>query len=401
MMNPLLTRLHAYPFERLAHLLSDAHPPPGLTPIRMSVGEPQHEPPANVLAALRDNLHRLGTYPTTAGIADLRAACAQWLHKRYRLPEGSVDPATMVLPVNGTREALFAFVQAAVDGRGEPLVLMPNPFYQIYEGAALLAGAQPHFLETTAANGFTPDLDAVPQSLWRRCQVLFLCSPGNPAGKVLSLEYLRHALALAERYGFIIAADECYTEIYLDERSPPPGLLEACHAAGRERFERCVVFHSLSKRSSVPGLRSGFVAGDPQILARFLLYRTYHGSAMPVPTQLASIAAWQDEEYAVRNRQLYREKFERVLPILAPCLDVGKPDGAFYLWPDVGRDDERFVRDLYASQAITVLPGSYLARAGSGANPGAGRVRISLVPPIGQCIEAAGRIREFLRQNPT
>ena len=401
MMNPLLTRLHAYPFERLAHLLSDAHPPPGLTPIRMSVGEPQHEPPANVLAALRDNLHRLGTYPTTAGIADLRAACAQWLHKRYRLPEGSVDPATMVLPVNGTREALFAFVQAAVDGRGEPLVLMPNPFYQIYEGAALLAGAQPHFLETTAANGFTPDLDAVPQSLWRRCQVLFLCSPGNPAGKVLSLEYLRHALALAERYGFIIAADECYTEIYLDERSPPPGLLEACLAAGRERFERCVVFHSLSKRSSVPGLRSGFVAGDPQILARFLLYRTYHGSAMPVPTQLASIAAWQDEEYAVRNRQLYREKFERVLPILAPCLDVGKPDGAFYLWPDVGRDDERFVRDLYASQAITVLPGSYLARAGSGANPGAGRVRISLVPPIGQCIEAAGRIREFLRQNPT
>src|SRR6185312_15025835 len=370
-MNPLLTRLHAYPFERLAQLLSGARPPAGLTPIRMSVGEPQHEPPANVLATLRDNLHRLGTYPTTAGLADLRAACAHWLEKRFRLPHGSVDPATMVLPVNGTREALFAFVQAAVDSRGDPLVLMPNPFYQIYEGAALLADAQPHFLGTTAANGFTPDLDAVPESIWRRCQVLFLCSPGNPAGRVLSLGFLRHALELADRYGFIIAADECYTEIYLDERSPPPGLLEACRAAGRDRFERCVVFHSLSKRSSVPGLRSGFVAGDPQILARFLLYRTYHGSAMAVPTQLASIAAWRDEEYAVRNRQLYREKVKR------------------------------FLRDLYATQAVTVLPGSYLARADSGTNPGAGRVRISLVPPIEQCVEAAERIREFLRQNPT
>ena len=400
-MNPLLTRLHAYPFERLAQLLSGARPPAGLTPIRMSVGEPQHEPPANVLATLRDNLHRLGTYPTTAGLADLRAACAHWLEKRFRLPHGSVDPATMVLPVNGTREALFAFVQAAVDSRSDPLVLMPNPFYQIYEGAALLADAQPHFLGTTAANGFTPDLDAVPESIWRRCQVLFLCSPGNPAGRVLSLGFLRHALELADRYGFIIAADECYTEIYLDERSPPPGLLEACRAAGRDRFERCVVFHSLSKRSSVPGLRSGFVAGDPQILARFLLYRTYHGSAMAVPTQLASIAAWRDEEYAVHNRQLYREKVKRVLPILAPCFDVEEPEGAFYLWPDVRRDDERFVRDLYATQAVTVLPGSYLARADSGTNPGAGRVRISLVPPIEQCVEAAERIREFLRQNPT
>ena len=401
MMNPLLTRLHAYPFERLARLLSEAQPPRGLTPIRMSVGEPQHEAPANVLATLRENLHRLGTYPATAGLPELRAACTHWLERRYRLPAGSVDPATMALPVNGTREALFAFVQAAVDGGGEPLVLMPNPFYQIYEGAALLAGAQPHFLETTAANGFTPDLDAVPHSIWRRCQVLFLCSPGNPAGKVLSLGFLQHALELADRYGFIIAADECYTEIYLDERSPPPGLLQACRAAGRDRFERCVAFHSLSKRSSVPGLRSGFVAGDPQIIARFLLYRTYHGSAMPVPTQLASIAAWGDEEYAARNRRLYQEKFERVLPILAPCFDVGKPDGAFYLWPDVGGDDERFVRSLYASQAVTVLPGSYLARAQSNANPGAGRVRISLVPPIEQCIEAAGRIREFVRRNPT
>lgn len=405
-MNSLLTRLHAYPFERLARLKSGAAAPAGLTPIDMWIGEPRHEPPASVLATLRENLHRLGTYPATAGLAELRAACAHWLQRRYRLPGGSVDPATMVLPVNGTREALFAFVQAAVDrdagaaGAG-PLVLMPNPFYQIYEGAALLAGAEPHYLATTAQNGFVPDLDAVPESLWRRCQVLFLCSPGNPTGRVLPLEYLRHALALADRHGFIIAADECYTEIYLDERSPPPGLLEACLAAGHDRFQRCVVFHSLSKRSSVPGLRSGFVCGDPQIISRFLLYRTYHGSAMAVPTQLASITAWEDDEHAAANRRLYQEKFDRVLPILASCLEVEKPQGAFYLWPDVRTDDERFVRELYASQAVTVLPGSYLARPAPADNPGAGRVRISLVPPLGQCIEAAERIREFLLRNPS
>jgi len=401
MMNPLLTRLHAYPFERLARLLSGASPPAGLTPIRMSVGEPQHEAPANVLATLRDNLHRLGTYPTVAGIPELRSACSGWLERRYRLPAGSVDPATMVLPVNGTREALFSFVQAAVGGGDDPLVLMPNPFYQIYEGAALLAGAGAHFLATTSANDHTPDLDAVPESIWRRCQVLFLCSPGNPGGKVLSLEYLRHALALAERHDFIIAADECYTEIYLDERFPPPGLLQACLAAGHDRFQRCVVFHSLSKRSSVPGLRSGFVCGDPEIIGRYLLYRTYHGSAMPLPTQLASVTAWQDDEYPARNRRLYQEKFERVLAILGPCLEVARPDGAFYLWPDVREGDERFVRDLYATQAVTVLPGSYLARAGADANPGAGHVRISLVPPLAQCIEAAERIREFVQRNPT
>ena len=400
-MNPLLTRLHAYPFERLARLLAGSHPPAGLTPIRMSIGEPQHEPPATVLAALRDNLHRLDTYPTTAGLPELRAACARWLERRYRLPTGSVEADKMVLPVNGTREALFAFVQAAVDGRSDAVVSMPNPFYQIYEGAALLAGAEPHFLATTAANGYMPDLDAVPQNVWRRCQVLFLCSPGNPTGKVLPQELLRQAIALADRHDFIVAADECYAEIYLDERTPPPGLLQACLSAGHGRFERCMVFHSLSKRSSVPGLRSGFVCGDPEIVARFLLYRTYHGSAMPVPTQLASIAAWQDEEYAARNRRLYQEKFERVLPILAACLEVARPDGAFYLWPDVRGDDERFVRDLYASQAVTVLPGSYLARAGSEGNPGAGRVRISLVPPVDQCIAAAQRIREFVQRNPT
>ena len=398
-MNPRLERLHAYPFERLAKLKAGASPPAQLPHIGMSIGEPQHSPPGFVLEALRANLDKLGSYPATAGLPELRAACARWLERRFGLGDGRVDANTMVLPVNGTREALFAFVQAVVDERAAPLVLMPNPFYQIYEGAALLAGAEPYMLDTTAATSYTPDLDAVPEALWRRCQVLFLCSPGNPTGTVLSLEFLRHALELAERHGFVIAADECYTEIYLDEGAPPPGLLQACIAAGNVRFKRCVVFHSLSKRSSVPGLRSGFVAGDPEIIKRFLLYRTYHGSAMAVPTQLASVAAWQDDSHAVANRRLYQEKFDKVLPILAPVLPVEKPAGAFYLWTDVGGDDERFTRELFARKNLTVLPGSFLARAGAdGHNPGAGRARISLVASVAQCVEAAERIRDFLRE---
>src|ERR1700680_4155961 len=395
-MNPHLEALHAYPFERLARLKANLIPPAQLTHIAMSIGEPQHPPPAFVLEVLRRHLDRLGSYPATAGLPELRAACAGWLTRRYRLPPGSMNPATMVLPVNGTREGLFAFVQAAVDGGRAPLVAMPNPFYQIYEGAALLAGAQPYLLDTRAANGYQPDLSAVPAQVWKRCQVLFLCSPGNPTGAVLPPGLLRQALDLADRYDFVIVADECYADIYLDERTPPSGLLQVCQASGRERFERCVVFHSLSKRSSVPGLRSGFVAGDPAIMARFLLYRTYHGSAMPVPTQLASVAAWEDDAHAAANRGVYQEKFARVLPILAPVMQVSAPAGAFYLWPDVGGDDERFARELYAHTNITVLPGSYLGRAGVAGNPGAGRVRISLVPEVAQCVEAAGRVREFL-----
>jgi N-succinyldiaminopimelate aminotransferase len=400
--NPRLEKLHAYPFERLARLKAGVTPAAGLTPVSLYIGEPQHAPPPFVLEALRANLDRLGTYPATAGLLEFRAACARWLERRFGLPEFRVNEASMVLPVNGTREALFAFVQAVLDeGQEQPLVLMPNPFYQIYEGAALLAGAEPYFIDTTAATGYMPDLDAVPADVWRRCQVLFLCSPGNPTGAVLPLTYLRHALELADRYGFVIAADECYTEIYLDDRAPPPGLLQACLAAGHGAFERCVVFHSLSKRSSVPGLRSGFVAGDPEILGRFLLYRTYHGSAMAVPTQLASIAAWQDDEHAAANRRLYQEKFDRVLPILAPVMKVERPAGAFYLWPEVGGDDEIFTRELFARKNLTVLPGSYLARAAgvgpvASGDPGAGRVRISLVAPVAQCVEAAERIRDFV-----
>lgn len=396
-MNPNLDKLQTYPFEKLARLKAGVEPPRDLPHIAMSIGEPQHAPPAFILETLRQNVDKVGSYPPTAGMIELRASAARWLERRFTLPANSVNPETMVLPVNGTREALFAFVQAVIDPREQPLVLMPNPFYQIYEGAALLAGAEPYFLNTTASTQYLPDLEAVPRNVWERCQILFLCSPGNPTGAVMSRDYLARALALAEQYDFVIAADECYSELYFDERSPPPSLLEAARADGRDRFERCVVFHSLSKRSSVPGMRSGFVAGDPALMARFLLYRTYHGSAMSQATQLASIAAWNDDTHAAENRRLYQEKFARVLPILQPVMNVSQPDGAFYLWPDVGGDDAQFARDLFAQQNLTILPGSYLARENAGINPGAGRVRISLVASVEKCVEAAQRIRQFLQ----
>jgi N-succinyldiaminopimelate aminotransferase len=395
-MNPRLERLQTYPFEKLARLKSGVEPPLALEPITLSIGEPQHAPAQLILDALRQGVTELGRYPPTIGSLELRAAAARWLERRFALPAGCVDPRSMVLPVNGTREALFGFVQAAVDGHSGALVAMPNPFYQIYEGAALLAGAAPHFLDTTETTGFVPDLERVPPQVWERCQVLILCSPGNPTGAVLSTAYLRRALALAAEYDFVIAADECYAEIYLEEHEPPPSLLQAALAGAHGRFERCIVFHSLSKRSSVPGLRSGFVAGDPQLIARFLLYRTYQGGAMSPLVQAASIAAWNDDAHAADNRRLYREKFDRVLPILRPVLKVERPAGAFYLWPDVGGDDERFVRELYAARNVTLLPGSYLARPGPHGNPGAGRVRVSLTSSVEHCIEAAERIRDFL-----
>jgi N-succinyldiaminopimelate aminotransferase len=397
-MNPRLEKLTTYPFEKLARLKAGVAGPAQLAHIAMSIGEPQHAPPELILQALRAAVTRLGSYPPTLGSLELREAAARWLERRFQLTADHVDAHSMVLPVNGTREALFAFVQAAVDPQPAPLVLLPNPFYQIYEGAALLAGAEPYFLDCTAATGYVPDLESVPPAVLDHCQVLFLCSPGNPTGAVLSVPYLRRALELAERHDFIVAADECYAEIYLDERAPPPSLLTAALAAGRTRFERCIVFHSLSKRSSVPGLRSGFVAGDPQVLARFLLYRTYHGSAMSPMIQAASAVAWGDDAHARANRSLYQEKFARVLPLLSPVLDVPRPAGAFYLWPDVGGDDERFVRELYARQNVTALPGSYIARAGHAGNPGAGRVRISLTAGLEACVEAAERIRTFASQ---
>ncbi|HTU64885.1 MAG TPA: succinyldiaminopimelate transaminase [Steroidobacteraceae bacterium] len=397
-MNGRLELLAAYPFERLARLKAGVTPPDKLPHIAMSIGEPKHAPPAFVVDALRDSLGKLDSYPATIGLPETRAACAGWIQRRFG---ARVDPATMVLQVTGTREALFSFVQAVVStgstsAKDRPVVAMPNPFYQIYEGAALLAGAEPVFINTTAANRFQPDLDSVPADVWRRCQVLFLCSPGNPTGAVLSLDYLKAALELAEKYDFVIASDECYAELYRDEAAPPPSLLQAALATGRDTFQRCVTFHSLSKRSSVPGLRSGFVAGDPALIKPYLLYRTYHGCAMPVPTQIASIAAWNDDAHAAANRVLYREKYAKVIPILAPLLDVVEPDGAFYLWPDVQRDDEAFTRELFATQNLTILPGSYLARDTRAGNPGRNRVRISLVAPVAECVTAAERIRQFL-----
>jgi N-succinyldiaminopimelate aminotransferase len=302
----------------------------------------------------------------------------------------------MLLPVNGTREGLFALVQTIIDPGAGSVVAMPNPFYQIYEGAALLAGAEPYFLNTTAASGYVPDLDAVPEAIWRRCRLLFLCSPGNPTGAVLSSAYLRHALELAQRFDFVIAADECYAELYLDESQPPASLLRAAVEAGNSSYRRCLAFHSLSKRSSLPGLRSGLVAGDAALLARFLLYRTYHGCAMPLPTQLASIAAWSDDAHVAANRRLYRHKFDQVLPILSQVLELQRPQGGFYLWPRIDGDDALFTRALYEQANLLILPGSYLARDAHGENPGRGRVRISLVATLEQCIEAALRLRDFI-----
>ncbi len=398
-MNPDLGRLVAYPFERLARLKAPLKSPTGLRHIALSIGEPKHAPPAFVLQALRDGMDELGSYPATKGLDETRDACARWLERRFTLPAGSVDAGRMVLPVNGTREALFAFVQAVVDRTAEqPAVLMPNPCYQIYEGAALLAGAEPVYLDTTQANGYLPDLDAIDAAMWRRCQVLFLCSPGNPVGSVLSREYLRKALELAARHDFMIAADECYAELYDDESDPPPSLLAVAHEMGNDAFRHCMVFHSLSKRSSVPGLRSGFVAGCPDTMAKFLLYRTYHGCAMPIPTQRASILAWNDDVHVRENRALYREKYERVVPILSEVLDVERPEGGFYLWQKVPGDDVAFTAGLFETQNVTVVPGTYLARDNAGSNPGAGRIRLSLVATIDECVEAACRIRDFVRR---
>jgi N-succinyldiaminopimelate aminotransferase len=394
-MHDALARLHAYPFERLARLTSTVRPAGHKSPLDMSIGEPRHETPSAIVEAMSRELPQMSKYPTTRGTEALRVAIARWLSQRFGLPAPSVNPDLHVLPVAGTREALFAFAQCIVDRtQPDPVVVMPNPFYQIYEGAALLAGATPYFVNNDA-NG-VPDYASVPEDIWRRCQLLYVCSPGNPTGCVLGAETYQHLFALADRHDFTIAADECYAEIYLDESKPPVGLLEIAQRSGRAGYKRCVVFHSLSKRSSVPGLRSGFVAGDADILKSFLLYRTYHGCALPLYTQAASVVAWGDEAHVVDNRRLYRQKFDAVLPILQSVLDVQRPQAGFYLWPRVPVGEEEFVRGLLTKENVTVLPGSYLAREANGTNPGARRIRIALVPPLAQCIEAAHRIKSFV-----
>jgi len=396
-MNPGFRQLQSYPFEKLAALLKDVRPAVGLEPIALSVGEPRHATPAVIRETLVKHLDGLAKYPLIRGERSLREIIVHWLRRRFELPENSIDPDANVLPVNGTREALFAIAQCVVDRGADSLVLMPNPFYQIYEGAALLAGAQPYYLNCDRENGFLPDFDSISDTIWARCQLLYLCSPGNPAGAVIPEPLLRRLIELAEQYDFIIASDECYAEIYPDEARPPAGLLGAAARMGNTEFPRCLVFHSLSKRSNAPGLRSGFVAGDARLIAQFARYRTYHGCAMPPPIQAASEAVWGDEAHVIDNRRLYREKFDAVIDILAPVLGVAKPAGGFYLWPRLPIDDQRFAQELYAQQNVTVLPGSFLSRTHNGHNPGTKYVRIALVAPLEDCIAAARRITEFMK----
>ncbi|MXR38245.1 succinyldiaminopimelate transaminase [Craterilacuibacter sinensis] len=391
-MNPNLALLQPYPFQRLRALLADVQPPPDKSAINLSIGEPKHPTPALLTNALTGNLEGLAGYPATLGTDALRQACRDWAQRRYDI---KLDAAREILPVNGSREALFSFVQSVIDSSEgkKPVVISPNPFYQIYEGAALLAGAQPFYVNCTAGCAFQPDWSAVPEAIWQRTQLVFVCSPGNPTGAVMNLADWQALFELSDRYGFVIASDECYSEIHFG--TPPLGGLEAARKLGRD-YRRLVMFTSLSKRSNAPGLRSGFVAGDASLLADFLLYRTYHGSAMSLPTQAASIAAWNDETHVVANRAAYIAKFEAVTAPLAQVLDVKRPDASFYLWARVpGGDDVRFTRELFAHAHITVLPGSLLAREAHGHNPGQGYIRIALVAPLAECVEAAQRMAQF------
>ena len=395
-MNPDLALLHPYPFEKLRQLKQDVEAPAGLPHIALSIGEPKHPAPHFVVESLIAHTHQLSQYPLTRGSEALREAMAGWLNRRFEL--GGRMTAEQVLPVNGTREALFAIAQCIVDRSAQrPLVMMPNPFYQIYEGAALLAGAEARYLPCRAETGFMPDFDAVSDADWDDCQLVYLCTPGNPTGAVMDIEALQRLIRLADAHDFVIVSDECYSEIYFDEDAPPPGLLQAARAMGRDGFERCLVFHSLSKRSNLPGLRSGFVAGDGELIERFLLYRTYHGCAMPPATQSASISAWNDEAHVRANRELYRQKFDAALEILADNLAPERPDAGFYLWARTPIDDREFARRLYAEQNVTVLPGQFLSREIEGHNPGSGFVRMALVAPVDECREAAERIARFAR----
>lgn len=396
-MNPDLNKLKPYPFEKLMQLKSGIQPA-DLEHIALSIGEPKHAVPDFVTQEISKHLEGIGRYPLSKGTAELCESIASWLSRRFTLDTAKLHPDKNIIPVNGTREALFAFAQACIDRQQNPIVIMPNPFYQIYEGAALLAGAEPYYLNTVAETNFIPDFDTVPDSVWARCQLVYICTPGNPTGAVMDTTALQQLIQLADKHDFIIASDECYSEIYFDENKPPPGLLQAAQAMGRDDYKRCVVFHSLSKRSNVPGLRSGFVAGDADIIKKFLLYRTYHGCAVPLLVQSVSIPLWNDETHVQHNRQLYRQKFDDVIKVLQTDLQVQYPQAGFYLWPLTPIDDETFSRELYRQQNITVLPGSYLSRDSQGFNPGRNRIRIALVATIEECLEAANRIQTFIKQ---
>lgn len=396
-MNPYFDYLQPYPFEKLKELKANTKANAALKPILLSVGEPKHPAPDFVKQTLMDTIDGLANYPSTKGMIELRETIAGWLTKRFSLSSATIDAETNVLPVAGTREALFAFTQAVVDNSKttKPLIVCPNPCYQIYEGAALLAGADTHYLNCNSEDGFIPDLNKVPEAIWQRCQLLQLCAPGNPTGATLSLAYYKKAFELADKYNFIVSNDECYSELYRDEDNPPLGILEACQQLGRDQFERCIVFHSLSKRSNLPGLRSGFVAGNADLLDFFFRYRTYHGCALSLPVQRASLAARNDEAHVMENRKLYNQKFNTVGEILDGILDFNMPPAGFYLWPKTPIDDAVFAHELYAKENLTVLPGSFISRSTPDGNPGANRIRLALVPSLGDCIEAAERIKRF------
>ncbi|WP_020168296.1 MULTISPECIES: succinyldiaminopimelate transaminase [Methylotenera] len=395
-LNPNLGLLQPYPFQRLRDLFAGTTPNPALKPINLSIGEPKHATPTLITDALVNNLAGLANYPTTLGSLALRTAISQWITRRYNLP--ALNPETSILPVNGSREALFSFAQVVIDRtKSNPIVISPNPFYQIYEGAAFLAGATPYFLNTTPENGHAMDFEQVPAEILNRTQLVYVCSPGNPSGKVMNLAQWKTLFALSDQYGFVIAADECYAEIYFDEANPPLGALQAAYQLGRD-YKNLVVFSSLSKRSNVPGMRSGFVAGDASIIEAFTLYRTYHGCAMNPAVQAASLTAWNDDAHVIENRRLYAEKFKMVTPMLSSVLEVEMPDAAFYLWAKIKNPavtDTDFALKLYRDLNITVLPGSYLAREINSINPGKNFIRLALVASLEECVEAANRIQNM------
>ena len=400
-MNPDLKKLQPYPFEKLnalkAGCQSAAEGADTSKHIALSIGEPKHDAPKFVLDSVAHNLNEINRYPLTKGSLELRTSITNWLTRRFKLSDKVLDPERHVLPVTGTREALFSFAQCCVNRNDDALILMPNPFYQIYEGAAFLSGAQPYFYNTVKANNYLPDFDAIDETTWQRCQIIYICTPGNPTGSVISKEQLTRLIKLSQQYDFIIASDECYSEIYFDESNPPAGLLEAAEQCGNTDFSNCMVFHSLSKRSNLPGMRSGFVAGDAQLIKSYLLYRTYHGCAMPPVHQIASIEAWNDEGHVKENRELYVNKFAAIIDILSPVINLSLPDAGFYLWLNTPIDDESFARNLYQQQNVTVLPGSYLSRESDGINPGKNHVRLALVAPLDECITAANRIKKYIQ----
>ena len=395
-MNPDLQKLQPYPFEKLASLKAGKQPDVE-GHIALSIGEPKHEAPGFVLASISNNLNEINRYPLTKGNLELRSTIANWLTRRFTLSATLVDPEQHILPVTGTREALFSFAQCFIDRNADALMLMPNPFYQIYEGAALLSGATPYFYNTVKENNYLPDFDSIDEATWKQCQIIYICTPGNPTGSVLSKQQLINLIKLSQKHDFIIASDECYSEIYFDENNPPTGLLEAAEECGNTAFSNCMAFHSLSKRSNLPGMRSGFVAGDAKLIKAYLLYRTYHGCAMPPVHQAASIEAWSDESHVKQNRALYTKKFEAVIDILNPVIKLSLPDAAFYLWLNTPIDDETFARDLFSQQNVTVLPGSYLSRESDGINPGKNHVRLALVASFDECITAAERIKQYIQ----